>query len=925
MNRSRNVVAMSLLFFSGFLGLVYEFCWGKRLGIVLGNSGEAHSIVLATFMGGLAFGAFVFGKRADSSQRPLMLYGLLELGVGVYALFFPAILEVLHALYLSAAPALPAFPRNVLRLVCAGLALLPPTVLMGGTLPAMTKAVATGLASMKQDLSRLYACNSFGAAMGCLLAGVVMVPERGLLVTERTAAGFSILLAVAALVLGFRKVTVSGEVTSNEPKAAPANRALIRAALMVTALTGFTSMVYELTWIRVLSSVLGGTAYSFTLILTAFIVGISLGSFWLSRREQTEASLAKTLTWLQVGLIAAVCLTMPWYTRVPFWSVRMNFILGHTIDSWPVFQTLTFLLAAVVIVPPAFFLGACFPASARLAMASFEGSGQSLGKAYVFNTVGTVLGSLSGGLLLMPLVGLEGCLAVGLLCNALGVWVSARVSMDAGPWRVLMAPSALGLALLMVVLNHGWALSVANSRRAREFDEAPATLDRFQMSTLKRTVLLHQDDVFSSVVVSELKSHKMLRINGKVDASNGLDMETQLFLGLVGPTLRPVKRALVVGMGSGVTAAALLAFPDAEIDVVEISSAVLAGARYFSVENDNVLNNPRCHVYHEDARSFVALSKTQYDLIVSEPSNPWVAGVSELFTKEFYQTLSSHLKPDGLFVQWIHSYESNESLVKLVVRTVRSVFPFGSTWLGPTDLVLVASRQAIAEDFSGVAERMKVPAVAAVFQRMQIAGVHAFFGQQLQSDRSQKDFAGEGPLNTDDHNLLEYGSPIGYFLGKVYLLPEDQLRPQFADDLASVRLQAVFPIGAAEAEARFRAMRDENRREADVMRALAEAWYGLAPESEAAALAVARAALRQQDFQRVTNLMAPWVSKRPVNPLSAAAALEACFAAVKRQTLASGRPAQKCVALRNTLWLEKPLSDALTQVLVDSALKYPSH
>jgi spermidine synthase len=924
-NANRSLVPMVLLLFSGFTGLVYEFCFGKRLGITLGNSGEAHSIVLATFMGGLALGAAIFGKAADNAKRPLMLYGVLELGVGLYALAFPTLLAALHSVYLSVVHDVSGFPKTVARLCCASLALLPPTVLMGGTLPAMTKHVSRTFADVRKDLSLLYATNSFGAAFGCLLSGVVMVPERGLLVTERTAAGLNVLLALAAVVLGWRANVGLASSSESQPVAALPKR-VVNAALVVTALTGFTSMIYELTWIRVLSSVLGGTAYAFTLILTAFIIGISLGSWWLSRRRMDDAALPQTLVWLQVGLVASVCLTMPWYERLPYWFVRVNFLLSHSIDAWPTYQTITFVLAAAVVVAPAFCLGACFPAAARLSMSSLEQAGRGLGRAYVLNTIGTVSGSLLGGLLFMPMFGLEGNIVIGVVCNAVGVLVCVRaLPKEALTTRLRwVAPAVALFAASALGLSHGWAKNVAKSWRARERTVIPQNMAQYRQRRDIAEVLFHQDDVFASVVVAQIEETKILRVNGKIDASSGADMDTQVFVGLIGPTLKPVKRALVIGMGSGVTAAAVLKFPEVEIDVVEISSAVLQSAEYFKEFNDDVLHNPRCHVHHEDARSFLAASKVDYDLIVSEPSNPWVAGVSELYTVDFYRLLKQRLKPDGQLIQWIHTYESNDSLVKLVFRTVRSEFAEGSTWLGPTDVVMVLSTRPHEVELDAVKERMQIPSVASAYRLVSIDSVGGLFAQQFNDAKTQLQYAGEGPLITDDHNVLEYGAPIGYFMQTMADVPDDRVSTSSEGRALKAGAMLRHALTDDDGASVYRSMRVESRQHPVLMRAVAERWLAQSPASVDAALAVASTTLRQRDFVRASEVLAPFSHLVQSNAPLLRNLLESCFRGRGSNDSIFREQRYECSGLRDRVWSNNLKSQDIIDVLVESQLKFPN-
>ncbi|HVE85864.1 MAG TPA: spermidine synthase, partial [Myxococcales bacterium] len=405
----RNRLIPGFLFVSGGTGLAYELLWSKHLGNLLGNSGEAHAVVLATFMGGLALGAWALGGAADRARRPLALYGWLELLTAAYALIFPALLGALGSGYAALAPGLGPGAKVLARVAVSGAALLPPTLLMGGTLPAMVKHLAVDLASGRRELARLYAVNALGAAAGAFVAGVGLVPAVGLLRSGWVAAAANAVLGAAAVALARRveapapaAAEVEAEVAAGLPEPA------VRAALIGTALSGFTAMLYELGWIRVLSIVLGASAYAFTLILTAFILGIALGSFWLASRRWSVPPL-RAFGWMQVGLAASACVAGPVAVRLPYWFYRAQAGMARSLDTWPWYQALTFACCLSVLVVPAFFLGASFPAAAQVAGRRLERIGRQLGTTWLWNTVGSIAGALLGGLVLLPWLGLERC------------------------------------------------------------------------------------------------------------------------------------------------------------------------------------------------------------------------------------------------------------------------------------------------------------------------------------------------------------------------------------------------------------------------------------------------------------------------------------------------------------------------------------
>lgn len=864
--RSRPLV-ITLLFLSGFTGLVYEFTWSKRLANLLGSSGHAHAIVLATFMGGLACGAWLFGRTADRAKRPLTVYGALELGVGAYALLFPKVLDALAGVYLKVAPGLDGAPKTTARLGLAAAALVVPTLLMGGSLPAMTRHLTERLGTARRELSLLYAVNSLGASVGCLLAGMLMVPVAGLTASERAAAMVNVALGAVAVLLGLRGGEHPAAPKEDGEAVRVYGRDAVRAALVGTALAGFTAMLYEITWIRVLAVVIGGTSYAFTLILTAFIFGISLGSFWLSTRPDVDA--LRTFGRLQAGLVVAVCLALPFYARLPYVFLQLNALLAHGPQTWLLYQFITFGFCGAVLIAPTFLLGASFPAAARVAMRGLDHVGGQLGTVYLWNTVGTVLGSLLGGLWLLPAIGLEGNFLVGLLGNLAAAGAASWVVAGEGrlaPSRRLL-PVAVGLlaVLAWAGATKGWAKMVASSGRYREWNRSFTSYADFQRRVEERsTVRFYQDDVFASVLVGEQDGdRRYLRINGKVDGSNGSDIDTQILAAHLGVLSHPaeVKKVLLVGVGAGITAGSLLAHPIERLDVVEISPAVIDAAKLFAPDNRDALADPRCHVFIEDARTFLTLSQDRYDLIVSVPSNPWVSGVSGLFSQDFFRVAREKLAPGGRIVQWIHTYESSEAMVKLVVRTLRDSFEHGTTWVGPDDLVLIASREPQTFDVETMRARMQRPEVAKDLARIRVHEVTTLLGRQVHHDEAQKAYGGDGPVNTDDHNLLEYGSPIAYFVAADVRIDDERTGPDHGAKLEWTRWRAEHPQTPAEARDLHASLAWVHPPNDPLVRASAEAWLALEPDSVDAATAVARAALVQGNATLARKVTQPFVEK----------------------------------------------------------------
>jgi spermidine synthase len=869
----KNIVS-SFLFLSGATALVYELVWSKYLANVLGNSGQAHAVVLATFMGGLALGAYAFGRTADKVKNPLAMYGLLELGVGLYALIFPSVLSMLSSAYLAVAGSMPEGVRVVPKLVLASLSLVVPTMLMGGTLPALVRHFSSTLNQVQRELARLYAVNSLGACVGVFFAGTTFVPAMGLSASAKLAAMINVLLALGAIALSrsFPPALAPGqaapppEAGTEEDNVSYPLKA-VRAALLGVALSGFTSMLFQVTWIRLLTVVMGASAYAFTLILTAFILGIGLGSFWLMTRKG-KGDLLRLFGNLQVGLVLSVIIALPLYVRLPYFFRNAQWMMNHTVDAWPAYQVITFGFACVVLLVPTFFMGAAFPAAARVATAKVEEVGRQLGGVYLWNTVGTITGSALGGLVLMPWWGMEGNFIAGVIGNLIAAGLAFR-SAPQRPAQAVRAFGPLGVAVaasaVFLVAMNGWAVRLSGIAQVRAPQYKPPPYE-VQVKRFEKDIkpLYYKDDTFATVLVGELKTHRFMRINGKIDASNGDDIETMVLSGHLGFLLHPrePENALVIGAGAAITTGSMLAHPVKHLDMVEISPAVIEAARLFKADNRNAVDDPRTHITIDDAKTFMALTPRKYDVIVSVPSNPWVAGVSGLFTHDFFQTVDKHLSDDGILVQWVHTYESSKDLIRLVIRTMRETFPHATTWLGPSDVIFVASRKPISFDAAKVAARMARPDVKEDLARVDIHDLYGLLSKQIHSAEGQREFAGPGAINTDDHNILEYSSPIAFFIGRQEVRVRDERRG--VDGGARLWINEYVKQTPPTPEQAGRVHKNIERFHAfndPLVRGAAERWYALAPDSPDAAHALAKSALATQDLSLAYSLMEPLIAK----------------------------------------------------------------
>jgi spermidine synthase len=704
--RSRAALAYSFLFFlSGATALVYELLWVRVLYQSFGSTIQSVTTVVAAYMGGLGLGAWLFGRLGDRHARPAALYGRLEIAIGLFGIASPFVLRLAHSLYLS----LGLGGSVALRFAVAALVLLVPTTLMGGTLPVLTRAMMEDdRARLKPALGRLYGLNTLGAVVGTALAGFVLIEFVGVRASLWATAALNLAIGAAALWIAAERGSPDPGRKPGEHRA-PSRDAFRTVALVLLAVTAFASLLDEIAWTRVLVMIVGGSTYAFTLILLVFLLGIGLGSALVARRSgaRGETAAAAALAQGLTGVGAAALFLF--FTLLPAYIVAVFQV--PDLGAVPRLLLMGVAVGAVVFVP-ALGMGMTFPLLADLTARPDEARGADVGVAYALNTVGSILGAVLTGFVFVVAWGTQVTLRVGLLANGLAAlalaWIAARGIAEGTPEdrrlrvRVLSAGGLGTLALVAAAAAPPWS--------TRLIDLGPTIYARQTMNAAERRIFLdhrgvrqltYREGWNATVSVWDAESGRSLRVNGKVDASDHGDMDTQIMLGLAPAAARAgATSALVIGFGSGVTARVLADVPGmTRVRVVEIEPAVLAMDSLFHHVNARVLSRPIVAAVVDDARSALQLGQDRFDVIVSEPSNPWVAGVATLYTPEFFRIVRERLSGDGVFCQWVQLYQLPLPIVAGIVRNVRAVFPHVQMWFGEShDLMVVASPQPLAYD-----------------------------------------------------------------------------------------------------------------------------------------------------------------------------------------------------------------------------------
>jgi spermidine synthase len=760
---------LGLFALSGALSLVYEILWLRSLILIFGATTFAVSAVLTAFMGGLALGSFVLGRHADRFRRPGFVYGVMEIGIGLYALlvpfFFGALVPFYRFVWERYEPSFTTF--SLLKFACALGVLLIPTTLMGGTLPVLSRFVANRGEGVSRRIGMLYAVNTAGAVVGTAAAGFLLLPRLGMTRALWVAAAGNMALGLVAIVAFGRQAPVRQPLTRSEPVLRFAGRQ--RLILGGIAASGAVAMVFEVAWTRVIGLVIGGSVYSFTTMLTTFLVGLAVGAACVARvADRTRMDPARLMGLLMTGTGLTAFLTLLAFHELPYlFAVGMRRWQGSE-------QVLgmRFAIAFAVMLLPTVLLGGLFPAAVRACVADTERLGEAVGRAYAINTLGTIVGSALAGFVLLPAFGARAAILGAIVTElALGALLLATGS---SRFRWLQAAAVLATAALVPAIAPGWDALVMNSGMylyANDIKDTSRRAFNDYLTEHGAELLYARDGATSSIIVVREREvdNTFLATNGKVDASTRIDLQTQLLLAHLPLLLAPEAReVLVVGLASGITAGAVLTHPVSRVTAVEIEPAVLEASEFFREYNNDALRDPRTRVILDDARNRLLVDRMRYDVIISEPSNPWITVASNLFTREAWDLVRERLTPGGIFCQWIQLYGIQPEDLKALLRTFHDVFPEIAvfTTIKGSDLAVIGSARPLRFSPEGLSARMRDLPVAVDLARIGVrtpadllsyfdfgtAGVERLLGE------------GEGPTNTDDNARIEFATPRSLML-----------------------------------------------------------------------------------------------------------------------------------------------------------------
>jgi spermidine synthase len=743
---------------SGCSALIYEIVWYQLLQLVIGSTAISLGVLLATFMGGLCIGSLALPRYLAKRKpmHPLRAYGMIELGIGAFGVLELLLMPLVDSVYASAVAH--GMPSILFRGFICAICLLPPTILMGASLPAIAQWIKSTPRGVSW-LGLLYGGNTAGAVFGCLLAGFFLLRVSDMVTTTLVAAGINCVVALFSLSLSKRTPAhAEAMAPADEPKRAPA-RGNLWPVYLTIALSGATALGAEVVWTRLLGLMLGATVYTFSIILAIFLIGIGIGS-WVGAMAARGAKPAAALGGCQLLLVAAIAWTAFMIARsVPWWPV--NPLLSS--DPWYTFQ-IDMVRVIWAILPPTLLWGASFPLALAAAAGPEDDSAGLVGRIYAANTFGAILGALVFTLILIPWIGTQGAEQTLIVLAAVSglvvlgplVWRGRAQSTQTVIWAIALLASMLVTAHL--------------ASRVQPVPPELIAYGRRMMTSVGRSKILYVGEgINSSIAISRWDDGAIqFHVSGKVEASTeSYDMRLQRLLGHMPALFHPdPKSVLIVGFGAGVTAGSFVVHPTIQrIAICEMEPLIPPIAtQYFGQQNYFVKDDPRTQIYYDDARHFVLTTPEKFDIITSDPIHPWVKGSATLYSKEYFELVKEHLNPGGVVTQWVPLYESNAETVKSEIATFFDVFPGGSVWANELsgsgyDVFLFGQKDPAQVNIDKIQERLNSPDYARVVQSLRDVGLGTAVGMMSVysgQDSDLKPWLQGAEINGDWNLRLQY-------------------------------------------------------------------------------------------------------------------------------------------------------------------------
>lgn len=786
-----SIAVLGAFFVSGACGLIHEVAWTRLLRLIMGNTTFSITTVLCAFMGGLALGSYLGGRFIDRRHDPLRIFAFLEGSIGIYCMLLPWLINgaepIYRFLYQNTQTSFYVF--SLIRFLFSGAILLIPATFMGATLPVLTRFLTRSPSLIGRSVGTLYATNTFGAVLGVSVCGFVLIPAMGVTRTIYLASMFNLLVSATGFWLFWRTrdfveqkpVTESptpspkhhsrSKSRKKDKKTAPAPLEPIRygkgaliGLLWGYGLSGFAALVYEIAWTRALSLLIGSTVYAFSLMLTAFVLGIAIGSMVYSRFVDRVRDPMRALAIIQVGIGGSALIVVPFIDKLPYYVTGM---IARYIGSFWALNFAEFALCLGVMLIPTILMGAAFPLANRLYNQESANVGHTVGNVYGANTIGNISGAFIGGFVLIPFIGIQNTIFFAVAANIIVSCIFLMLTQGFGSITKWIATAAIvivtGTSIAAIPPWDPGRMSFGPYHTAlrisRESLLSPSALEKMDA---QNKVLFHKEGLTTTVTVKQIaKGVRALYVNGKPDASSLQDLPHQELVAHVPLMFHTHPRsALVVGLASGISVGSAGLHPLEQIDCVEISPAMVEACRYFDAYNYRILDDPRVQIIVNDGRNHMLLTDRSYDVIISQPSNPYLAGIADLFTREYFELCRKRLNEGGVMCTWMQAYKMDLDTFRSIVKTFYSVFPDMSFWRsGTTDCLLIGTKGPQSMDYKTLKERLASKPIAADFKRIDIHNAPEFLLHFVMGARGVENFSAPAVIHTDDNALVEFSAP----------------------------------------------------------------------------------------------------------------------------------------------------------------------
>jgi spermidine synthase len=752
-----SAVLLFLFFLSGACALIYEVLWMRSFTSAFGVTVYATSVILAAFMAGLALGSYLFGRWAEHRGSPLRIYAYLEVGIGVYALLMPFLLDQLPSFYkliyghwsdnLSV--------TLIVRFAAAFMVLLVPTTLMGATLPVLCKCFAPEKSRVGKESGRLYALNTFGAVTGTLFAGFILIPQLGVSRTNSLAAFLNLLIGFLVLAVGDRfkmpiptRASAKNHVESRR-KRREKERAVImngnaRWILPLIAVSGYAALSYEVIWTKILSIITFNTVFAFTSMLATFLTGIALGGYVYTKALDRRKNPWTWFAALQFGIGAYALLSPLLFADLATYFYRFQIAAALSNPSWESFVLKQFLLAGLIMLFPTLLMGASFPLACKIYANATGKTAAGVGDVYGSNTLGAIGGSAVTGLIFIPVLGLKGGLMIAASLNLLAGAVALHLGSPGGVgrWYRVAGLAPILAVLFLFVMN----VDVAFTHVARD----------------GREIIFHQEDATGVVEVFQEHGKRFLVTNRL--HSEGSNLPDAVYLqrkqGYLPLLLHPNPESVIeIGLGTGIGFTPVVLYDKVKhAEMVEISPGVVKAAALFAQDSQHVLEHPKLKLKVDDGRNYLLLTPNTYDLIILGLFTPYRSGVGYLYTKEFYLQCKEKLKEKGMVVQWLALSQLSLDNLKIIINTFQSVFPYVYALDKGYYLALVGLDQELKLDMKRIHATLGSASIRADLQSWGLDNPYQFLASFFMGPEEAKEFADGAPINTEDRLWIEFSN-----------------------------------------------------------------------------------------------------------------------------------------------------------------------